>query len=92
MAIKYAAKPVVSAPFGMTLAAAAKSRCMRRGHRRRRVLHGTSEVGVGLIPAGGGCKEMLLRAGDLKRAFELIGFAKVSTSAKTPALWACCAM
>jgi 3-hydroxyacyl-CoA dehydrogenase len=42
---------------------------------------GLVEVGVGLIPAGGGCKELLLRTGDLKRAFELIGFAKVSTSA-----------
>src|SRR5207244_964220 len=36
----------------------------------------------GLIPAGGGCKELLLRTGDLKKVFELIGFAKVSTSAE----------
>jgi 3-hydroxyacyl-CoA dehydrogenase len=42
---------------------------------------GLVEVGVGLIPGGGGCKELLLRVGDLKRAFELIGFAKVSSSA-----------
>jgi len=34
-----------------------------------------------LIPAGGGCKEMLLRLGDSKRAFDLIGFAKISESA-----------
>ena len=40
------------------------------------------EVGVGLIPAAGGCKEMLLRLGDARKAFELIGFAKVSTSAE----------
>jgi 3-hydroxyacyl-CoA dehydrogenase len=39
------------------------------------------EVGVGVVPAGGGCKELLLRFGDAKRAFDLIGFAKVSTSA-----------
>jgi len=54
---------------------------------------GLVEVGVGLIPAGGGTKEMLARAteampdpdGDLlphvQRVFELIGFAKVATSA-----------
>ena len=42
---------------------------------------GLVEVGVGLIPAGGGCKEMLLRSHDVKKVFEQIGFAKVSTSA-----------
>jgi 3-hydroxyacyl-CoA dehydrogenase len=42
---------------------------------------GLVEAGVGLIPAGGGCKEMLLRLGSPKRAFDLIGFAKVSESA-----------
>ena len=42
---------------------------------------GLVEVGVGLIPAGGGCKEMLLRSRDIKKIFEQIGFAKVSTSA-----------
>lgn len=39
------------------------------------------ETGVGLIPGGGGCKEMLLRLASAKAAFELIGYAKVSTSA-----------
>jgi len=39
-------------------------------------------VGVGLIPAGGGCKELLLRLKDPMRIFELIGYAKVSTSAE----------
>ena len=42
---------------------------------------GLVEVGVGVIPAGGGCKEMLLRFGDAQKAFELIGYAKVSASA-----------
>ena len=53
---------------------------------------GLVEAGVGLIPAGGGTKEMTLRAADatpvggdllpaVQRAFESIGFAKVSTSA-----------
>ena len=43
---------------------------------------GLVEVGVGLIPAGGGTKEMLARAteDDVQRVFETIGFAKVSTS------------
>ena len=40
------------------------------------------EVGVGLIPAGGGCKELLARLKDPLRIFELIGYAKVSTSAE----------
>jgi 3-hydroxyacyl-CoA dehydrogenase len=43
---------------------------------------GLVEVGVGLIPAGGGCKEMLLRLRDPRKLFELIGYAKVSTSAE----------
>ena len=53
---------------------------------------GLVEVGVGLIPAGGGTKEMLARAMDdapstvdplpfVQRAFETIGFGKVATSA-----------
>ena len=36
---------------------------------------------IGLIPAGGGTKEMLIRAADAQAAFETIGFGKVSTSA-----------
>src|SRR3569623_1238076 len=43
---------------------------------------GLVEVGVGVIPAGGGCKEMLLRSRDVKKIFEQIGFAKVSSSAE----------
>jgi 3-hydroxyacyl-CoA dehydrogenase len=62
-AIKFSPKPVVVAPFGMTLGGGAEI-----------VLHGPAvqphselymglvEVGVGLLPAGGGSKEMLLRA------------------------------
>jgi 3-hydroxyacyl-CoA dehydrogenase len=52
---------------------------------------GLVEVGVGLIPAGGGTKEMVVRAGErdpnasdllpgIQRAFETVAFAKVSTS------------
>jgi 3-hydroxyacyl-CoA dehydrogenase len=40
---------------------------------------GLVETGVGLIPAAGGCKEMLLRVGA-RPAFDLIGYAKVSAS------------
>ena len=34
------------------------------------------------MPAGGGCKELLIRLGDASKAFELIGYGKVSTSAE----------
>jgi 3-hydroxyacyl-CoA dehydrogenase len=47
---------------------------------------GLVEAGVGLIPAGGGTKEMLLRSGAQK-AFETIGFAKASTSAPDARRW-----
>ncbi len=107
-AIKFCPRPVVVAPFGMTLGGGAEI-CL---HATRRQPHaetyiGLVEAGVGLIPAGGGTKEMLLRAFDtavalappdprdppsrfaqsaevaaaLKRVFELIAMAKVSTSA-----------
>jgi 3-hydroxyacyl-CoA dehydrogenase len=42
---------------------------------------GLVETGVGLIPAGGGTKEMVLRSGSLQKAFETIGLAKVSSCA-----------
>jgi 3-hydroxyacyl-CoA dehydrogenase len=43
---------------------------------------GLVEVGVGLIPGAGGCKELLSRLKDPRKVFELIGYAKVSTSAE----------
>jgi 3-hydroxyacyl-CoA dehydrogenase len=107
-AIKFCPRPVVAAPFGLTLGGGAEI-CL---HATRRQPHaetyiGLVEAGVGLIPAGGGTKEMLLRAVDsavvlaapdprdppsrfaqsaemataLKRTFETIALAKVSTSA-----------
>jgi 3-hydroxyacyl-CoA dehydrogenase len=42
---------------------------------------GLVEVAVGLIPGGGGCKELLIRLKDPRKVFELAGYAKVSTSA-----------
>jgi 3-hydroxyacyl-CoA dehydrogenase len=100
-AIKFSPKPVVAAPFGMALGGG----CEISLHAAARVPHvelymGLVEVGVGLLPGGGGCKEMTLRAVDaatslrpesrgesvelmeaMKKAFEIIATAKVSTSA-----------
>jgi 3-hydroxyacyl-CoA dehydrogenase len=64
-AIKFCPRPVVVAPFGLTLGGGAEI-CL---HGARRQPHaetymGLVEAGVGLIPAGGGTKEMLLRAVD----------------------------
>ncbi len=64
-AIKFCPRPVVAAPFGLTLGGGAEM-CL---HAVRRQPHaetymGLVEAGVGLIPAGGGTKEMLLRALD----------------------------
>jgi 3-hydroxyacyl-CoA dehydrogenase len=61
-------------------------------HPHAELYMGLVETGVGLVPGGGGCKEMLLRAVDgsgsaveltenLRRTFETIAMAKVSTSA-----------
>ena len=82
MALKYASKPVVAAPFGLALGGGCELplHCARI-QASAELYMGLVEVGVGLIPAGGGCKEMLMRSHDLKKVFEQIGFAKVSTSA-----------
>ncbi len=68
-AIKFCPRPVVVAPFGMTLGGGAEM-CL---HASRRQPHaetyiGLVESGVGLIPGGGGTKEMLLRAVDAAAA------------------------
>jgi 3-hydroxyacyl-CoA dehydrogenase len=82
MAIKYAAKPVVSAPFSRTLGGGCEIVLhSARAQASAETYIGLVEVGVGLIPGGGGCKELLARLKDPLRAFELIGYAKVSTSA-----------
>ncbi len=92
-ALRYADVPVVIAPAGLTLAGGCE--IVLHGDRVQAAAEsyiGLVEVGVGLIPAGGGTKEMLARAvegvpaqSDLlpyaQRVFETIGFAKVSTSA-----------
>jgi 3-hydroxyacyl-CoA dehydrogenase len=81
MAMKYAARPVVAAPSGMALGGGCELVLHAgRAQASAETYMGLVETGVGLIPAGGGCKEMLLRLGSAKRAFDLIGFAKVSES------------
>ena len=64
-AIKFSAKPVVVAPFGMTLGGGAEITLHAPARQPHAELYiGLVEVGVGLLPGGGGCKEMLLRAID----------------------------
>jgi 3-hydroxyacyl-CoA dehydrogenase len=96
LALKYAPKPVVAAPQGMALGGgceiglhSAKIQAAAEAYL------GLVETGVGLIPAGGGTKEMLIRANEhsaggedldlfhaLKPVFETIAMAKVGTSAE----------
>ena len=68
-AIKFCPRPVVVAPFGLTLGGG----CEVSLHGAKRQPHlelymGLVEAGVGLIPAGGGCKEMTLRAIEMATA------------------------
>ena len=92
MRIRYSSIPVVAAPHGMTLGGGCEI-CM---HADKVIAHaetymGLVEFGVGLIPGGGGTKEMVLRfsdelkSGDMRinrfrEKFLTIGQAKVSTS------------
>jgi 3-hydroxyacyl-CoA dehydrogenase len=64
-AIKFSPKPVVVAPFGMTLGGGCEVSLHAPARQPHAELYmGLVEVGVGLLPGGGGCKEMLLRALD----------------------------
>ena len=83
MALKYSPKPVVAAPFARTLGGGCEIVLhATRAQASAETYIGLVEVGVGLIPGGGGCKELLLRLKDPLRVFELIGYARVSTSAE----------
>ena len=91
--IKYSLVPVVSAVRGLALGGG----CEFQMHSARTVAHlesyvGLVEAGVGLLPAGGGLKELAVRASsaagpngdvfaELKKTFETVAMAKVSTSA-----------
>jgi 3-hydroxyacyl-CoA dehydrogenase len=82
MALKYAAKPVVAAPFSRTLGGGCEIVLhSTRAQASAETYMGLVEMAVGVIPAGGGCKELLVRLKDPLRIFETIGYAKVSTSA-----------
>jgi 3-hydroxyacyl-CoA dehydrogenase len=96
MSLRYSPKPVVVAPFNLVFGGGCEM--VLHGDRVRAAAEtyiGLVEVGVGIIPAGGGTKELLLRTLDaipknvddadpfpfVKRAFETIALAKVATSA-----------
>ena len=95
MRLRYSAKPVVTAPYGLTLGGGCE--IAMHGNKVRaagETYIGLVEVGVGVIPAGGGTKEMTMRAMDawaktpdadplafMKKIFETIGMGKVATSA-----------
>ena len=96
LALKYAAKPVVAAPQGMALGGGCEI-CLHstRIQAAAEAYIGLVEVGVGLIPGGGGTKEMLIRANELagtgedvdlfhalRPIFQTIATAKVGTSAE----------
>jgi len=88
MAFKYAAVPVVAAPFSMTLGGGCEMVLhAARAQASAETSMGLVEMGAGLIPAGGGCKEMLLRLGSAKAAFHLIAAAKTSGSAAQASEW-----
>lgn len=93
--IKYSAKPVVSAPFQMALGGGAEITLPAAGVQASQETYmGLVEVGVGLIPGGGGTKELYLKMlrdmpegieFDLSKVanavFERVAMASVSTSA-----------
>jgi 3-hydroxyacyl-CoA dehydrogenase len=96
LAIKYAPKPVVAAPQGMALGGGCEvSLHSAKIQAAAEAYIGLVETGVGLIPGGGGTKEMLIRANEhaaggedldlfhaLKPLFETIAMARVGTSAE----------
>jgi 3-hydroxyacyl-CoA dehydrogenase len=64
-AIKFSPKPVISAPFGLCLGGGTEISLHAAARQPHAELYtGLVEIGVGLLPGGGGCKEMLLRAVD----------------------------
>jgi 3-hydroxyacyl-CoA dehydrogenase len=96
MRLRSSGAPVVAAPAGVALGGGVEI-CLGADRIRAaaETYMGLVEVGVGLLPAGGGCKELVIRHTEgipdgvnvdqlpfLRKAFETIGMAKVSTSAK----------
>ncbi len=76
---------MVAAPFSRVLGGGAEI-CLHAAAMQAsaETYIGLVEVGVGVLPAAGGCKEMLLRVGDVRAIAERIGQAKVSSSAGKP--------
>ena len=93
MRVRYSATPVIVAPHGMTLGGACELNLHADGCcPAAETYTGLVELGVGVIPGGGGTKEFVLRASDemhpdepetitLKNRFLSIATAKVATSA-----------
>lgn len=94
MGLRYADVPAIVAPAGLAIGGGCE--IALHGDRVQAAAEtyiGLVEVGVGLIPAGGGTKEMVARAAEqmppgsndllpgIQRAFETIGFGRVATSA-----------
>ena len=94
--VRYFPRPVVVAPAGMALGGGAEiTMSASRVVAGAELYSGLVELGAGVIPAGGGTKEMMRRIVNpgmrtknveplpyLQRAFEQIGLAKVATSAE----------
>jgi len=71
MAVKYAKVPVVAAPFGMTLGGGCEFSLHADAiNAFAETYMGLVEIGVGLLPAGGGTKEMCLRSVELAQQYE----------------------
>ena len=102
MAFRYSPKPVVSAPFNMTLAGGAEAMMGASAICAAAESYiGLVEMGVGLVPAGGGCKELVRRVVSpvarsapnadllpfLQRIFDTIAMAKVSGCAEEARQW-----
>ena len=91
MRVRFANKPVVAAPFARTLGGGVEV-CMAAARvvAASETYMGLVEVGVGLIPGAGGCKEMVRRRvspsadplPDVQKVLEVVGAAKVSSSAE----------
>ncbi len=95
MKVRFCSKPVVTAPAGRTLGGGAEvSMAGARTAAAAETYMGLVEVGVGLVPGAGGCKELVRRIVSpamqitnndplpfLQKALQTIGMAKVSTSA-----------
>lgn len=101
MRLRYSAKPVVVAPFGLSLGGGCEiSMHGDRVQAAGETYMGLVEVGVGVIPGGGGTKEMTLRAMDMakkapdadafafiRKVFEMLAMGKVATSAQEAKSW-----